>query len=104
MVDVIVDSGYDKLFLKLKQKVAKTLLGLKAQYESTSKSKRRQLSPKATRILNEWFEEYIKNPYPTKAEKNILANHCKITVGQVSNWFNNKRSKVKKEKSKGKQL
>ncbi len=107
LVDVIINSNYDELFLKLKQKVAKTLLGLKARYEPTSKTKRRQLNPKATKILNEWFEEHIKNPYPTNSEKDIIAKHCKITVGQVSNWFNNKRSRVKKEKSKkgkGKQL
>ena len=58
-------------------------------------------------ILNQWFDEHSDKPYPTKKEKEELAKCCKMTVKQVSTWFNNKRYRsnctlTKKGKGRGK--
>lgn len=39
----------------------------------------------------------IKNPYPTKGEKIMLAIITKMTLTQVSTWFANARRRLKKE-------
>lgn len=41
--------------------------------------------------------EHIKNPYPTKGEKIMLAIITKMTLTQVSTWFANARRRLKKE-------
>jgi hypothetical protein len=38
-----------------------------------------------------------KNPYPTKAEKIMLAIITRMTLTQVSTWFANARRRLKKE-------
>lgn len=58
-------------------------------------------------VLNQWFDEHSDKPYPTKKEKEELAKRSKMTVKQVSTWFNNKRYRsnctlTKKGKGKGK--
>ena len=60
-------------------------------------------------VLNQWFDEHSDKPYPTKKEKEELAKRSKMTVKQVSTWFNNKRYRsnctlTKKNKGKGKGL
>ena len=64
-------------------------------------------SSKTLDILNQWFDEHSDKPYPTKKEKEELAKRCKMTVKQVSTWFNNKRYRsnctlTKKGKGRGK--
>lgn len=75
--------------------------------KSPQKSTRTVLDSRALDILNEWFDEHSDKPYPTKKEKEELAKCCKISVKQVSTWFNNKRYRSnctlsKKGKGKGK--
>lgn len=47
---------------------------------------------KSRTILN---KAYIDNPYPTPREKYELAKITDLTVTQVSNWFKNKRQRVR---------
>jgi hypothetical protein len=47
--------------------------------------------------LKAWLYEHIKNPYPTKGEKIMLAIITKMTLTQVSTWFANARRRLKKE-------
>ncbi|CAD5220733.1 unnamed protein product [Bursaphelenchus xylophilus] len=60
------------------------------------KQKRRNFPKKATKILNQYFEEHMDEPYPSETTKQELADLCGVTVGQVSNWFGNKRIRFKK--------
>lgn len=65
------------------------------------------LDSKATDILNKWFDDHSDKPYPTKQEKEELARRCKMSIKQLSTWFNNKRYRsnctlTKKGKGKGK--
>lgn len=74
---------------------------------SPQKSSRTVLDSRTLDILNKWFDEHSDKPYPTKKEKEELAKCCKISVKQVSTWFNNKRYRsnctlTKKGKRKGK--
>ena len=52
------------------------------------------LNDESRRILNEWFEAHIANPYPSEEEKSQLAYRCGISVGQVKSWFANKRNRT----------
>uniref|UniRef100_T1J2A9 Homeobox domain-containing protein n=1 Tax=Strigamia maritima TaxID=126957 RepID=T1J2A9_STRMM len=50
-----------------------------------------------TATLKAWLNEHKKNPYPTKAEKIMLAIITKMTLTQVSTWFANARRRLKKD-------
>ena len=52
------------------------------------------LNEEPRRILNEWFEAHVDNPYPTEEEKQQLAFQCGISVSQVKSWFANKRNRT----------
>ncbi|XP_060605402.1 uncharacterized protein LOC132757921 [Ruditapes philippinarum] len=69
----------------------------KNESEISSDSKRRRhnepLSNKALQVMNEWYEQHLENPYPTKAEKEDLAKRGGITLGQVKSWYANKRNR-----------
>uniref|UniRef100_H3BE90 Homeobox domain-containing protein n=1 Tax=Latimeria chalumnae TaxID=7897 RepID=H3BE90_LATCH len=54
-------------------------------------------SRESTNTLKAWLNEHLKNPYPTKGEKIMLAIVTKMTLTQVSTWFANARRRLKKE-------
>ncbi|KAI6235827.1 Kvs-4 [Aphelenchoides besseyi] len=58
--------------------------------------RRRNFPKKATKVLNEYFEAHMDDPYPSDETKEQLAKACNVTVAQVSNWFGNKRIRFKK--------
>ncbi|XP_076840233.1 iroquois homeobox 7 [Brachyhypopomus gauderio] len=51
----------------------------------------------STSALKAWLGEHLKNPYPTKGEKIMLAIVTKMSLTQVSTWFANARRRLKKE-------
>ncbi|XP_061590710.1 iroquois homeobox 7 [Cololabis saira] len=51
----------------------------------------------STGALKAWLQEHLKNPYPTKGEKIMLAIITKMSLTQVSTWFANARRRLKKE-------
>ena len=59
--------------------------------------RRKNASRESTSTLKSWLFEHRKNPYPTKAEKIMLAIITKMTLTQVSTWFANARRRLKKE-------
>ena len=88
---------FDDLRLKVKKEVAQTVLDLQSHYVSNAgPRKTRKLRPKATKMLTQWFESHIDHPYPTEAEKQLLAVQSGVTAEQVTTWFSNKRSRSKK--------
>ena len=98
LLETHVNYKFDELRFKLKQEVAQTILSLRAQYIDTGR-KRRNLRPKATKLLNQWFERHLDHPYPSEQEKRQLATQCDISVEQVTNWFSNKRCRSKSLKT-----
>ncbi|KAG5451653.1 hypothetical protein CSKR_109134 [Clonorchis sinensis] len=62
-----------------------------------STARRRNATRESTATLKAWLQEHIKNPYPTKGEKIMLAIITKMTLTQVSTWFANARRRLKKE-------
>ncbi|XP_074646108.1 uncharacterized protein LOC141902334 isoform X2 [Tubulanus polymorphus] len=60
-------------------------------------SRRKNATRESTSTLKAWLQEHIKNPYPTKGEKIMLAIITKMTLTQVSTWFANARRRLKKE-------
>ena len=60
-------------------------------------AQRKNATREATSTLKAWLHEHIKNPYPTKGEKIMLAIITKMTLTQVSTWFANARRRLKKE-------
>ena len=51
--------------------------------------RRKNATRESTSTLKAWLYEHIKNPYPTKGEKIMLAIITKMTLTQVN--FNNDR-------------
>jgi hypothetical protein len=62
-----------------------------------SGARRKNATRESTSTLKAWLHEHIKNPYPTKGEKIMLAIITKMTLTQVSTWFANARRRLKKE-------
>lgn len=62
-----------------------------------SGARRKNATRETTSALKAWLVEHKKNPYPTKAEKIMLAIVTKMTLTQVSTWFANARRRLKKE-------
>ncbi|KAF7255215.1 hypothetical protein EG68_08330 [Paragonimus skrjabini miyazakii] len=60
-------------------------------------ARRKNATRESTTTLKVWLQEHIKNPYPTKGEKIMLAIITKMTLTQVSTWFANARRRLKKE-------
>lgn len=59
--------------------------------------KRKNATRESTSALKAWLFQHRKNPYPTKAEKVMLAIVSQMTLTQVSTWFANARRRLKKE-------
>ncbi|GMT31062.1 hypothetical protein PFISCL1PPCAC_22359, partial [Pristionchus fissidentatus] len=59
--------------------------------------RRKNATRETTAPLKSWLSEHRKNPYPTKADKVMLAYVTKMTLTQVSTWFANARRRLKKE-------
>ncbi|KAL5110213.1 Homeobox protein knotted-1-like 3 [Taenia crassiceps] len=51
------------------------------------------LSTRATQILEGWYETNTEWPYPSKAEKQMMASAGGITIEQVNSWFANRRNR-----------
>jgi hypothetical protein len=60
---------------------------------SMPERRRRNLRPRATIILTEWFDSNRESPYPDDEEKRELAEKAEIGIEQVSNWFSNRRNR-----------
>ncbi|KAK3086634.1 hypothetical protein FSP39_021250 [Pinctada imbricata] len=60
-------------------------------------SRRKNATRESTAALKAWLKEHRKNPYPTKAEKVMLAIVTKMSLTQISTWFANARRRLKKE-------
>jgi len=91
-----IKAKFNVLKTQLKQNVCNAILVLQKQYNQ-SKRKRRSLSKKATEVLNNWFFDHIKDPYPSDEEKTLLASQCFLTLNQINNWFGNKRIRYKRK-------
>ncbi|KAL3887659.1 hypothetical protein ACJMK2_000054 [Sinanodonta woodiana] len=61
---------------------------------SSSEPNSNGLTEESRRILNNWFDGHLENPYPLEEEKKQLAEQCGITLAQVKSWFANKRSRT----------
>ncbi|CAF0798879.1 unnamed protein product [Brachionus calyciflorus] len=61
------------------------------------------LPEKATKIMKEWYEKNLHNPYPTDDERRTMAEQGEINENQVKAWFANKRNRSCNTKNKQKQ-
>nr|XP_032646891.1 homeobox protein araucan-like [Chelonoidis abingdonii] len=55
-------------------------------------------SRESTSTLKAWLGQHLRNPYPSKGEKVMLAITSQMSLTQVSTWFANARRRLKKEK------
>lgn len=58
---------------------------------------RKNATRESTGTLKAWLLAHIKNPYPTRSEKVMLAVVTNLTLTQVSTWFANARRRLKKD-------
>uniref|UniRef100_A0A7N0U122 Homeobox domain-containing protein n=1 Tax=Kalanchoe fedtschenkoi TaxID=63787 RepID=A0A7N0U122_KALFE len=54
----------------------------------------RGLPERSVSVLRAWLFEHFLHPYPTDAEKHILARQTGLSRSQVSNWFINARVRL----------
>lgn len=66
--------------------------------QDAKSSNYKQLHPEARRVLGEWYDVHMNNPYPSDEEKSQLAERAGITEQQVKSWFANKRSRANNTK------
>ena len=50
-------------------------------------SRRKNVTRESTATLKAWLKEHMKNPYPTKAERIMLAIITRMTLTQVSYFY-----------------
>ena len=91
----IISEKFQAIQIQLKQSTCEAVMILRSRFLD-ARRKRRNFSKKSTEILNDYFYSHLSNPYPSEEVKEELAKKCGITVGQVSNWFGNKRIRYKK--------
>ncbi|XP_066580682.1 pre-B-cell leukemia transcription factor 2 isoform X2 [Amia ocellicauda] len=91
----VIHRKFGSIQTQLKQSTCEAVMILRSRFLD-ARRKRRNFSKQATEVLNEYFYSHLSNPYPSEEAKEELAQHCGITVSQVSNWFGNKRIRYKK--------
>jgi len=62
------------------------LLNIRCSYGALD-VRRKLAARESTAILKAWLYQHIKNPYPTKAEKILLAIITQMTLTQISTWY-----------------
>ena len=75
---------------------SKSLGAVKSELEFQPMKRRRHNEPLnyvALQVMNNWYEAHLDNPYPTKEQKESLAEEGGISVSQVKSWFANKRNR-----------
>jgi hypothetical protein len=60
------------------------------------KKQNRKLPDRATNVLQQWFLDNAKYPYPNVEEKARLQKETQLTLTQINNWFINKRGRALK--------
>ncbi|KAJ6655552.1 hypothetical protein lerEdw1_005023 [Lerista edwardsae] len=68
-----------------------------AEDPSRAKAAAAAASRESTAALKAWLGRHLKNPYPSKGEKLLLALVSRMSLTQVSTWFANARRRLKKE-------
>eukprot|EP01092_Planopodium_desertum_P001460 TRINITY_DN1213_c0_g1_i3.p1 TRINITY_DN1213_c0_g1~~TRINITY_DN1213_c0_g1_i3.p1 ORF type:complete len:168 (-),score=16.22 TRINITY_DN1213_c0_g1_i3:137-640(-) len=70
-------------------------------FSSTQQSKfarkRKRLPSKSRKILEGWFNEHLKHPYPSEDEKTRLVALTDLSIVQIDNWFSNARRRRAKK-------
>ena len=51
------------------------------------------------RLLEEWFQSHISQPYPNHNTKVVLSNQTNYSVAKIGKWFRNRRNKLNNIKS-----
>lgn len=54
-------------------------------------SRPRQITPEATRILTEWYDNHVQYPYPAEEDVDQLVEMTDLSAAQVKKWMANKR-------------
>lgn len=75
----------DDLWKNVKQQQPK-----RGRFEDVS-SKPRQITPGATRMLNDWYDCHVQYPYPTEDDIQLLMDMTNLSSPQVKKWMANKR-------------
>ncbi|EFC45999.1 predicted protein, partial [Naegleria gruberi] len=52
------------------------------------------LPKEAVDSLLKWLFDNFSHPYPSDAEKDVLAEETNLTLTQVNNWFINARRRI----------
>jgi len=95
----IINRKFTSIQVQLKQSTCEAVMILKSRFLD-ARRKRRNHTKKSSDVLHEYFYSNLMNPYPSDEVKEELARKAGITVGQVNNWFGNKRIRYKRNTQK----
>lgn len=74
---------------------------MNALTNTNASSPRVPLSEHAKEVLQNWFSQHWKNPFPSAVEKQALCEQAGLNLVQVNNWFANKRQREKRKVLRG---
>jgi homeobox protein TGIF1 len=64
------------------------------ELDQKSKHKRTNYPKTISKILRDWLEQNVQNPYPTEDQKANLALATGLDQTQINNWFINARRRI----------
>ena len=77
--------------------------GQQKELSDKKRSKNYKISIEASEMMNDWLLRHFETPYPSTEQKKKMAEHGKIPVVKVSNWFINARERTVKNYFNGKE-
>ena len=98
-----INGYYNRKLLSVLESVEQKLSGIEQRKSKCGKQsqKRSRLLPKAAvKILEEWYQENLSNPYPSREVTLSMASEGGISVEQIRKWFANKRNRSRNSKLK----
>ena len=99
-----INGYYNRKLLSLLESVEQKLSDIeqrKSKCGNKQSQKKSRLLPKAAvKILEEWYQENLSNPYPSREVTLSMASEGGITVEQIRKWFANKRNRSRNSKLK----
>lgn len=60
----------------------------------------KRIDRRSIKVLEDWLRRNQADPYPSFEEKKLLCINTGLKFKQVTNWFINRRSKIKEQKEK----
>jgi hypothetical protein len=89
-MDIVMKEFSENLSIIDRNKAVKRTIDC---YNNNHKVEKRRKNDGYNALLQDWLDQNISNPYPSKEDKTQLALESGLSVRQVENWFTNTRKR-----------